>query len=313
MLSTTMFLFFKPAIRGVSLSIAIWVSTANFAQTLSMVRQGESTLLVQASAPAGNPHTVQTSENLNVWLDVRANITEQVSIAITNSGVSKRYFRLTPSEPPPSPIIVMLIGDSMGSDCCGWGQGMYGYFKSEATFINYAIPNYSTRFFLQSAEKENMLLIKPNYVLINYGYMDNANDAERSTTLEQFEQNLRIIVEMVRGWGGVPIFIPVHAPRVWDQNNKIVGAAGMVHRNAITERVAEDLEVPYIDLFQASMDLFNDLGPVRTASLAFELFPGDPMHISRLGGEHLSQMIVYSLPQSLGPYLDGTHVPPPIP
>lgn len=308
-----MFFFLKPVIRALFISIAILSWTATSAQTLSIIRQEDTKLLVQASAPAGNPHSLQTSENLNVWLEVRANITEQISVAVTNTGRSSRMFRLAPSEPAPSSIIVMLLGDSMGSDCCGWGQGMSSYLKPEATFVNYAIPNYSTKFFLQSAEKENMLLIKPDYVLINYGYMDNANDAQRSTTLEEFEQNLRTIVQMIRGWGGVPILIPVHAPRVWDENNKIVSAAGMLHRNAVTERVADDLEVPFVDLFQMSIELFNELGPARTASLAFELFPGDPMHISRLGGEHLSRMIVYSLPKSLGPYLDGTYVPPPIP
>jgi hypothetical protein len=124
---------------------------------------------------------------------------------------------------------------------------------------------------------------------------------------------MRTIVEMVRGFGGVPILIPVHAPRIWDENDKIVEGAGMIARNDITKQVAEDLDTLFIDLFQLTVDLFNELGSTRTAALAYELFPGDPMHISQLGGEHLSRLVVNALPEGFGPYLDGTYTPPPIP
>lgn len=291
----------------------LWASTTTFSQSLVILKETETNFWIEASAPADNPHTLQASENLLLWADVRENVTARISVSVTNVGRSQHYFRLKPSEPPPPPIRVMLLGDSMGSDCCGWGRGLYGYFKENATVINYAFANSSTRYFLQSAEKENMLLIKPDYVLINYGYMDNSADTSRNTTLEEFDQNLRTIVEMVRSFGGVPILIPVHAPRVWDAHGKVIRSAGMLVRNSITKQVSEDLNILFIDLFELTLDLYNELGPTRTAALAFELFPGDPMHISQLGGEHFSRLVVNALPESFGPYLDGTYTPPPIP
>lgn len=299
--------------KAVLIFVAVCSSSATFGQSLAILKQGESNFWVEASAPADNPHTLQVSENLELWIDLQENVAEPISLSVTNDGLPQRFFRLAPSEPPAPPIRVMLLGDSMASDCCGWGRGIYGYFKQNVTVINYAIPNTSTKTFLQSAEKENMLLIKPDYVLINHGYVDNSAEADRNTTLEEFDQNLRTIVEMVRGFGGVPILITVHAPRVWDENGEVIGGSRMAARATVTKQVSDELLTPLIDLFQLTVDLFNELGPARIAPLAFEIAPGDTMHLSQLGGEHVSRLVVNALPESIGPYLDGSYAPPPIP
>lgn len=101
----------------------------------------------------------------------------------------------------------------MALDCHGWGAGIYGYFKPNATVISYAMPWTSTRVFLESAEYENMLTIEPDYVLIQSGFIDGGTDPERMTTSEQYVENLRTIVNVVRGFGGVPIMVTLHAAR----------------------------------------------------------------------------------------------------
>ena len=203
----------------------------------------------------------------------------------------------------------MLIGDSMTADCCGWGQGMYGYFKPNATVVNYAMAWSSTKAFLRSAEMDKMLVVEPDYVLIQYGFVDGGTDPDRSTTLDEFADNLRTIVKMVRGFNGVPILVTLHAARVWDDNGKVIPA--WQDRNAVTRQVAAELQTPLIDLNQLSMELLNELG--ETGSDFMELWAGDNMHLSPLGGQVVAQLVVNALPDNLGPYLTGIFDPPPIP
>jgi len=190
-------------------------------QSLSIINQGKSNFWIQASAPAANPYTLQASANLHLWADIHDPIQGQYSSRLAGTRVSSRYFRLVPSSPAAPSIIVMLIGDSMVSDCCGWGGGMYGYFKPNATVVDYGMPWTSTKIFLQSAEWDKMLLVKPNYVLIQFGYSDNFyDDPDRFTTIPEFHNNLTNIVQTVLGFGGIPIMVTLHAVRIWDANGR---------------------------------------------------------------------------------------------
>jgi lysophospholipase L1-like esterase len=197
----------------------------------------------------------------------------------------------------------------MTQDGSGWGSGTYGYFKPNATVANYATAWASTKVFLESAELEKMLLIKPNYVLMEYGFMDSGTDPDRSTTLEEYANNLRTIVQTVRGFNGVPILITLHAARLFDSQGKVVPS--WQDRNNITKQVAGELNTPLIDLNQLSMDLLNELGP--SGSMFMNLYPQDNMHLSALGAQYHARLICNALPDALGPYMIGIFEPPPKP
>jgi lysophospholipase L1-like esterase len=207
----------------------------------------------------------------------------------------------------------MLIGDSMVSDCCGWGAGMYGYFKPNATVVNYGMPWDSTKIFLQSAEWEKMLLVKPNYVLMQFGYSDTFySDPDRYTTIPEFHDNLTNIVQTVLGFGGVPIMVTLHAERIWDANGNVIPR--WQDRNAVVKEVAAEFQTPLLDLYQLTFDLFNQLGPSGTQFMQW--VPGGPtddMHFSSAGAVVISRLVVNALPDNLGPYLTGIFDPPPVP
>ncbi len=125
------------------LLIALLLSAnAAFSQSLS-IKKVDTNYWVEASAPADSPHTVQASDNMHLWVDIQ-DVQESYSFTFDTAGVSERYFRFPPTAPPASPIVVMLIGDSMDSDCCGWGGGIYRYFKPNATVVNYSQPSATT-------------------------------------------------------------------------------------------------------------------------------------------------------------------------
>jgi lysophospholipase L1-like esterase len=294
---------------------AALAARAALGQSLSIVKEGTSNYWVEAIAPANNPYALQASGNLHLWVNIQDEVQGQYSNRFGGSGVLQRYFRLTPSTPPAPPIRVMLIGDSMTSDCCGWGQAIYGYFKPNATVINYALPWTSTKVFLRSAELDKMLVVKPDYVLMQYGYMDQASGADlvdSYTTPAEYADNLRTIVKMVRGFNGVPILVTLHSARVWDANGKVIPT--WQDRNAVTKQVASELQTPLIDLNQLTFDLFSELGPSCQQWMRIPGFPPDDvMHLSLAGAQFVARLVVNALPDSFGPYLTGILDQPSIP
>lgn len=295
---------------------AVLAASAAFGQSLSVVKESETNYWVEASARAGTPQTLQASANLHLWTDLHENVQEPYSYSFDGSAAAQRYFRLTPPAPEAPPIRILMLGDSMTSDCCGWGGGMYRYFKPNATVINYAQAWTSSKVFLHSAELDKMLLVKPDYVLIQYGYMDQAWGAdlapESYTSPEEFADNLKTLINMVRGFNGVPILVTVHSARDWDAEGRVIPS--WTDRNAVTKKVAAEVQTPLIDLNQLSLDLFNKLGP--SCAEPFHLLgfaPNDVMHMSPLGAQYIAQLVVNALPDSFGPYLTGIFDPPPKP
>jgi lysophospholipase L1-like esterase len=298
-------------------------SIAALGQSLSVIKNGETNYTVTGSAPQNTPSLLEASANFHLWVGIQDQIQNTFSTRADRAGIAPRFsgdwqlfYRLAPSPPTPPPIRVMLTGDSMTADCCGWGQGMYGYFNANATVVNYATPNSSTKSFLRSAEFEKMLVLKPDYVLIQYGVVDQAWGPDLApdyyTTLDEFGTNLTTIVNTVRSFNGIPILITVHSGRVWDTNGVVIPS--WQDRNAVIKSVAAELQTPLIDLSQLSMNLFNELGPNGCDFMHWAGgTPDDVMHLSPLGAQYIAQLVVNALPDSLGPYLTGIFEPPPPP
>jgi lysophospholipase L1-like esterase len=280
-------------------------------QTLTLARRADSNYWVEASAPAGNPQNIQASKNLNLWVDVQEDVQDRYSFQFNRAGVSQRYFRLIASPPATAPIRLLLLGDSISSDATGWGGGMYGYFKPSATFVNYATPRMSTKVFLTSPVRDNMLLIKPDYVLMQFGFYDDGGDPDKTTTPDEFAQNLRAIAQEIRSFNGIPILITIHAARLWDRQGKVIPIEK--DRNTIIKQVAAELRTPLIDLNQLSGNLLTTLGPDGSAFMENELFVGNPMYLSPSGAQYISQIVVNAMPDVIGPYLTGIFAPWPNP
>src|SRR5258706_2014035 len=78
-------------------------ANAALGQSLS-IKKVDTKYWIEASAPLGNPHTLQASDNLHLWVDIHEDLQERYSFAFDDAGVSGRYFRLTPSAPPAPPV-----------------------------------------------------------------------------------------------------------------------------------------------------------------------------------------------------------------
>jgi lysophospholipase L1-like esterase len=292
------------------LCVAFLAETAH-GQTLSLARKGGSEFWIDAVASPEAPFALQASANMHLWVDIQEEMTGPFSSRLNTAGIAGRFFRLTPLPSPPPPIRVVLIGDCTVADGSGWGQGIYDYFKSSAIVVNLAFPWQSTKVFLTSDEKAKMLVIKPDYVLMQFGMMDaqlcgGEPDDRCMTTLPQYADNLKTIVQMIRGFNGVPILVTPTTTRAFDAKGNAI--RGWADRAAAMKEVAAEVQAHLIDLNQLITDLYTELGPEASA---FITWPTDNIHFSAEGAKVVARLVVNALPDYFGPYLTGIFDPPP--
>jgi lysophospholipase L1-like esterase len=289
-----------------SVGIQFWLSIALttgamlygnilLAQDLSINKVGTN-YTIHASASADTPYTLQASEDFRLWIDLANDLTDPFSLALERPPVSSRYFRLIPSTPQPSSIRIMAYGDSLIADCCGWGAGISVYLKPNVTFANWASPGTGTKFALQESVLQTMTLVKPKYVFFEYGLYDYGT----GVNAEEFENNVKALINIVRGFDGIPFLFTVQAERAWDTNGKLIPSDHPY--NPITRRIAAQTNTPLIDLYEITADLYQTLGRNGTQ---FMIWTGNPdgLHFGPLGAVWVAQLVLKNMPGSFGPYL----------
>lgn len=272
-------------------------------QGLSFAKKAEGSFALTAQAPAAAPHMLQASANLRLWVDLLEEAQVQVALDYRTANPSPRFFQWVPRPESVRPIRVVVIGDSTVSEfACGWGRAIFPFFNAHAQVVNYAYPWTSTRVFLQSEQREKMILIQPDYVIMEFGYVDaNSLDPNQTTTLTQYADNLKDIAATVRSWNGVPILLTLHAPRAWDEQGRVIRA--WADRSVVVRQVAKEIQAPLVDLHELSADLYERLGPAGSKFLESECIVNESMHFSLQGGQVISSLVVNALPPELGPYL----------
>jgi lysophospholipase L1-like esterase len=285
-------------------------------QSLSIVRRGENELWIEATAPPDTRYELQASGDLRDWVAINDEVWGQWSYRLDDAGISKRFFRLTAWTPPPPPIILMLIGESTVADLAnnnnwyaGWGQGIPGYLNSDVRVVNLAYPCVSTSMFLASAEKTKMLVVKPDFVLVQFGLLDWLGcNGQHKTTLQEYADNLRSIVQLIRGFNGTPILITSPVGRYFDDQGKVLIV--MEDRRAVVREVAAELQTHLIDLGRLSLELYNELGDSASAYISCDR---DRVHFSIEGARVIAGLVVNAFPDSLRAYVVSNVNPPPDP
>lgn len=205
------------------------------------------------------------------------------SLRLAFSGVAPRINALDIVKATQA-TTVYLAGDSTVTDqetfpYAGWGQMLPLYFKTDVAIDNHARSGRSSRSFIDEGRLAAILdQIKPNdYLWIQFGHNDQKPDVERATEpFGSYKEKLAVYVEEARARGARPVLItPMHR-RKFDGEGRIIDTHGDYLLGM--KQLAEELDVPLIDLAAKSKALYERLGDEPSKALFMWAYPGEFIH-----------------------------------
>ena len=180
----------------------------------------------------------------------------------------------------------------------GWGQ-LLGDFLPGVTVVNLSMAGRSTKTFLAEGRLEPAGQADPgDLVLIQFAHNDeNEKKPERYTApWTEFTDNLKYFIRFAREHGAVPVLLTPICMRVW-QDGKLQPTHG--EYPAAMRAVAEETDVPLIDLYTESFRIVEAMGEEGSKALFMHFAPGedpaypdgseDNAHMKRAGAERFAE------------------------
>lgn len=209
---------------------------------------------------------------------------------------------------------ITIIGDSTVCNYAsskypqaGWGQVIGQFFKTgTVTINNKAIGGRSTRSFYQEGRWAEIVstLQSGEYVFIQFGHNDrDYSKAERYTDTTQYKEYLRKYVQESRAKGAIPVLISPMNMNAWNGNNvREVFREGANNYRGAMINVANELNVPFIDLEKKSVELQKRLGATYCAKFIYlgldageyPNFPdgsSDGTHFQEMGANFMAKFV----------------------
>ena len=208
-------------------------------------------------------------------------------------------------------ITVYLIGDSTIASKStkaypetGWGTPFTYFFDSTVVVDNRARNGKSTRTFIAENLWQPVVdnLRAGDYVLIQFGHNDEVKEKKSYTTPEEFKTNLRRYVKETREKKANPVLISPVARRRFAEGKVQDSHA---EYSPFVKQIAQELNVPFIDLNEKSIALLQEFGEEKSKLLFLQLAPGehpnypdgkdDNTHFSELGARKMAQLVLAEL------------------
>ena len=199
---------------------------------------------------------------------------------------------------------IFVCGDSTAASynpeetrMVGWGQ-LLGDFLPGVTVVNLSMAGRSTKTFLAEGRLEPAGQADPgDLVLIQFAHNDeNEKKPERYTApWTEFTENLRYFIRFAREHGAAPVLLTPICMRVW-KDGKLQPTHG--EYPAAMRSVAEEMNVPLIDLYTESFRIVEEMGEEGSKALFMHFAPGedpaypdgsqDNAHTKRAGAERFA-------------------------
>lgn len=178
--------------------------------------------------------------------------------------------------PPPTPVRaskIVLVGDSTTAVQGGWGPSFCSqHVTSFLACINLARGGRSTYNYRAEGSWDIALHemrkgpYQSVYVLVQFGHNDQPGKPGRSTDLAtEFPDNLRRYVDEIREAGAQPVLLTPLTRRQFTEGKLLDDLEPWAQ---VTRKVANEMDVPLVDLYARSRALVQGMGPVlamRTA------------------------------------------------
>jgi lysophospholipase L1-like esterase len=270
--------------------------------TLAIHLNSTNKVSLEATLPLNLSYRFQASADHENWEDMSDQVSGSLTYGI-DSTQDVQFFRLRAWTNEDAPITLVMVGDSTVADFdsnsdkfYGWGQGIYGYMKPNVLVVNYAVPLQSSRSFLSSVQRDNLIKIKPDFVLVQFGLVDSSTEEYFNTSLPAYEANLRTIIQLIRDFKGTPILVTPPVLRGFDAGGRVIPF--LEDRCAVVRKLSAELQTYLIDLNQLSRDLYNQLGPTDSTYITSNE-GGDIAHFSEAGSKVIARLIVDAFPSVL--------------
>lgn len=163
--------------------------------------------------------------------------------------------------PSDAKLRIELIGDSTQTDNAGYGRGFCANLTAAVDCVNMARGGASTKTYRADGLWDTSLASRPDYMLIQFGHNDmESNDRlPRQTTMAQYEENLRRFVTEARAAHIHPVLVTPLTRRYFGEDGKI--HSDLLPHAATMKRVAQEMQVPLIDLQSDSIEYLDKIGP----------------------------------------------------
>jgi lysophospholipase L1-like esterase len=222
---------------------------------------------------------------------------DAITLEFNGEKPAVRSVTIEPVEVP----TVFLIGDSTVCDQHGepynsWGQMLPRFFDPDVAIANHAESGETYRDSIGRRRLDKIIsVMKPgDWLFMQFGHNDQKQIAAGTGDLESYKKEMREHIDAVKRVGGKPVVISPVERRRFDENGKIFPSLADYAR--ASQEVAESEGVPFIDLNAMSVELYEALGPEKSA-LAFAAPEGrqDNTHHNNYGSYQLALCVVQGI------------------
>lgn len=230
---------------------------------------------------------------------------------------------------PQQPPRIFLIGDSTMADKPvadnperGWGQLLPALFRDGVEIKNHAVNGRSSKSFIDENRWDAVVQqLRPgDWVFIQFGHNDEKSEdpSRYAAPHTTYRKNLTRFVSETRDKGAQPILLTPVMRRRFDAQGKFFDTHG--EYPGAVRALAQELQVPLIDLHQTSRTLIERLGPEDSKKLFLWVAPGqykslpegkkDDTHFSEYGATQMATLVAEDLRKARLPLARFLKSPP---
>lgn len=214
-------------------------------------------------------------------------------------------------------LTIFLVGDSTMADKPvvdnperGWGQLFPFFFGNEVIVENHAKNGRSTKSFINEGRWQSVVqkLKAGDYVFIQFGHNDEkaADTTRYAEAHTSYKQNLIRFVSESREKGAFPVLLTPVQRYKYDQAGKIAETHG--DYPAVVREIAQEQNVPLVDLAQKSKALFEHVGAEESKKMFLHVRPGtfglladgkeDNTHFTEYGALKIAALVAEAINES---------------
>jgi len=210
-------------------------------------------------------------------------------------------------------VTIYLAGNSTVVDqdddpWASWGQMFPRFLNQGIAVANYAESGLSLGSFISGNRLKKVLstMKQGDYLFIEFGHNDMKEKGPDDGAYKSYSERMRLFVNETRKRGGIPVIVSPANRRSFSEDGKITNS--LDDYPAAAKKVAQDLNVTFIDLNAMTKILYETLG-TENSKKAFVIYPansfqGEPnalndnTHFNSYGAYQLAKCIIEGIRQN---------------